>query len=149
RGMQAGVLSAAVVWVIATGVTAQPSQTASPAADKGASISGTVVDSETGKPLANFKVFPGMTFMFPDGPLRWDRDNQFARFEGKFTFRFSEPEAARDFGLAIEAPGYLPAASPRYTNAGNYTHHFRLKKGHGIRGVAEGPDGKPIAGAQL
>lgn len=116
---------------------------------KGASISGTVVDAATGKPVPEFKMIPGKRFVFRDFPLRWDRDNSFAGWDGKFTFQVNEEDVQGGFGLAIEAPGYLPAASPRYTNAGNYTHHFQLKKGEGIRGVVSAPDGKPLAGVQV
>jgi hypothetical protein len=115
----------------------------------GASLNGTVVDAETGMALPNFKMVPGKQFLLREGPLRWDRDNSFAGSDGKFTFQFSEEDTRGDFGLAIEAAGYLPSPSPRYTIAGNYTYHFKLQKGNGIRGVAKGPDGKPLLGANV
>jgi hypothetical protein len=140
KGMKRG-LVVAMVSVAAFAVDAQDFRSA-----KEATISGTVVDGETGKAVPSFRMIPGQMHFLRELPLRWDRDNSFGGRDGKFSFRFAEEDLRGDFGLAIEAPGYLPAASPRYTNAGSYTHHFVLKRGEGIRGVAEGPDGKPMAG---
>jgi len=135
---------AALVWVMVLGAKAQHLEPA-----KQATISGTVVDAETGNPLPRFRMIPGKMHFLRDLPLRWDRDNSFAAFDGKFIFRFSDEDITGDFGLAIEAPGYLPSASPRYTNAGNYSFNFTLTKGEGIRGVAEGPDGKPMGSLKV
>src|SRR6185503_4616864 len=123
-----GRLVTVIVGVLASAPAGEQFQTV-------ASVSGTVVDADTGKPLANFKMVAGRSVFFRDSPLQWDRGNSFAGWDGKFRFQFTEEEASRDFGLAIEASGYLPSASPRYTNFGNYTHHFRLKKGEGIHGI--------------
>lgn len=93
---------------------------------KGATISGTVVDSETGKPVPSFKMIPGKGTR--EQTLQWDRSNSIAGWDGKFSFQLNEEDTTKPFGLTIESPGYVPAVSPQYTNAGNYTHHFRLKK---------------------
>ena len=95
---------------------------------KGASITGTVVDADTGAPVSTFKVIPGKSSGARDNPLQWERHSSLAAWDGKFTFQLTEQDASREFGLLIEAQSYQPAASPRYTNFGNYTHHFRLKK---------------------
>src|SRR5437867_4615652 len=134
-------LAVAAVWVLIFGAAAQD-----PKPPKRATINGTVLDAETGSVVPSFRMIPGKMHFLRDLPLRWDRDNSFAGWEGKFTFHFGEEDLMGDFGLAIEAPGYVPAASPRYTNAGNYTYNFILKKGEGIHGVAEGPDANPLAG---
>jgi peroxiredoxin len=51
--------------------------------------------------------------------------------------------------IAVEAPGYLPAASPVYLKAGLFTNDFQLKKGRGISGTVQWADGTPVTNATV
>jgi hypothetical protein len=104
-------------------------------------ISGIVVDAETKAPIPQFTMYWGKAHI-PDEPMSWQRYNAWTGRDGKFTYELRD--TANGFALAVEAPGYLPAASPRYTNSGQFTHHFELKKGEGIRGVLQRADGEPV-----
>jgi carboxypeptidase family protein len=109
-------------------------------------ISGTVVDADTKQPIPQFKFFTG-TAHVPDEAVHWERYNAMTGRDGKFSYEVRN--TANGFALAVEAPGYWPARTPRYTNSGPFTYHFALKKGEGFRGVLQHPNGEPVAGALI
>src|SRR5262249_36250843 len=44
---------------------------------------------------------------------------------------------------------YLPAVSPTFSTAGIFTNDFELKKGKGISGTVQLPDGTPVPNATI
>jgi beta-lactamase regulating signal transducer with metallopeptidase domain/uncharacterized GH25 family protein len=108
-------------------------------------VSGRVTDSQTGEPLAHFRVTPGAA------DLTWKRNAWAAQktVEGTnghylvyLDKKWSQPI------LKVAADGYLPALvllrPLEQTNA-----DLALPKGSGPRGTVLSPDGKPVAKADV
>ena len=110
-------------------------------------VVGHVVDAETRKPLEEFTVVKGRTYN-PDEPMRWERYDAARGRKGEYAVRLDDYSSGRSQVL-VEAPGYLPAASPVFHKAGFYTNDFALKKGRGISGVVQLADGTPVANATV
>ncbi|MDB5327920.1 MAG: polymerase sigma factor, sigma-70 family [Phycisphaerales bacterium] len=113
-------------------------------------IAGTVVDDVTGQPVPKFTVLRGIKFN--EQNVSWQRGQyemaESAGTNGAFTREFSYPYPGNL--IRIEAPGYLPADSPAYpTSAGSVTFEFRLKHGTDVAATVKGPDGKPVANADV
>lgn len=111
-------------------------------------ISGTVTDAATGKPIDDFTLYDGQ------GPGSWDRQRPRQFHDGRYVRNFTWP-VPKVMGLRIEAEGYLPAESRGFQmTEGTVTYDFRLTKGTvptrpTISGVILLPDGKPAAGAEV
>src|SRR6185503_755961 len=110
-------------------------------------VMGRVVDAETGKPIEEFQVLRGRAYNY-DEPMRWERYDSVRGRKGTFSMRLEEYSSARSQVL-VEAPGYVPQASPVYRKPGVYTNDFQLTKGRGIGGVVLLPDGTPAAGVTV
>lgn len=110
-------------------------------------VTGTVVDAESGEPIKQFTIIPGITF--DDKRISWERRNEIIKgSDGKFEHEHSYPYPG--YALRIEAQGYLPADSRIYRmDEQNVKLEFKLKKGTGITGLVKGPDGKPVSGAKV
>ena len=110
-------------------------------------LRGTVTDAETGGPLETFTLIPG-TEIGPNNTL-WHTDftriHHGGAYEISFGFLGSQPHRVR-----IEARGFLPILSPAHKNdVGDQVFDFRLRKGEWIEGMVRGPDGGPLAGAEV
>jgi hypothetical protein len=125
-------------------------------------IRGTVVDSETDRPIARFRVVPGVARSPGDGDvtrgnpgltgIQWSDEEARIGTEGRFTFehdlhgaRLGMPRLIR-----IEAEGYETAVSPRFAvEDGEQEWAIALARGAGVQGMVLGPDGKPAVGADV
>ncbi len=113
-------------------------------------ITGTVVDHRTKKPIESFTLIPGTDR--EDGSVTyWDRTMNGPKQKngGRYEFRFTEP-AIFGHRLRIEAAGYAPAISrPIADIAGDATVDFELFAGQSLTGVIRLPGGQPLEGADV
>jgi hypothetical protein len=107
-------------------------------------VSGIVIDAETKQPIERFRMVPGRVA----DRTYWQWANSFEGTGGNYWVR--RKERTVDFGLRIEADGYLPAVSGRIKkNQGHVTVDFSLKKGEDIVRKVLTVDGKPAASAKV
>jgi protocatechuate 3,4-dioxygenase beta subunit len=118
-------------------------------------VSGRVLDAETGKPIAGARFMPGSTWK--GSPGVWRNMSQLLGDDGVYRIDFPR---SREFGersesftqhvLYAEAPGFVPMLSrPFNPDEGAQTFDFKLKRGTGVSGKALGPDGAPLADADV
>lgn len=108
-------------------------------------VTGSVIDAETKKPLAEFTITPGLEDQFSRG-AEWRSNRKAAHKNGEFTSWFTPQSQA--LVLLVEAKGYLPQASaPIKTTETNLV--FELQKGIGYSGVVRLPDGRPAAAVHV
>jgi beta-lactamase regulating signal transducer with metallopeptidase domain/uncharacterized GH25 family protein len=108
------------------------------------SISGRVLDRETGQPIPNFRITTGETDQLDQ--MNWDtvhgvdgKDGVYQVYIGK---RIPQPL------LEAEADGYLPSSTRLGLNDATNVN-FMLKKGSGPTGMVMLPDGTPADGATV
>jgi acyl-coenzyme A synthetase/AMP-(fatty) acid ligase len=99
-------------------------------------------DAETKQPIPEFNVTKGHTYS-PGEPMRWERYNLTRGRQGEYSVRLDE-YGNGETRVLIEAPGYIPIASPPYAKSGWYTNDVALKKGRGLHGIVQLADGKPV-----
>lgn len=109
-------------------------------------VRGLVTDAETGKPIPDFMIFRGRAYNQGE-PIRWERYNTFRGRNGEYNVRLVEYSSGTRTAIMIEAPGYLPVASPEFIRAGLYTNNFTVKKARGVHGRILATDGSPVVGA--
>jgi protocatechuate 3,4-dioxygenase beta subunit len=111
-------------------------------------VTGTVVDDQTGQPVENFSVVKGWMSRGREAPY-WDRNDTKVKIEtGKF--EYAENVERDGYATRIESDGYLPAESrPIKGEEGTVALAFRLKKGMPLAGTLITPAGKALAGADL
>lgn len=112
---------------------------------------GTVVDAQTGKPVARFKLTPGTGPLPPDDRYQWDRSEVRQGGDGAFDendlFSYDQPLGK---ALLVEAEGYLPQIFDGFTTAAESAEHaFRLRRAESTTGIVRDPDGRPLAGARV
>lgn len=112
-------------------------------------VTGTVVDSESGKPVEGFKVIQGTDWGRGQQPISWDRRESQVQGGGKFEFDVTYPRTG--YAVRIESDGYLPADSKVFHDSDGPTVSldFKLKRGQPLAGVVRGTDGKAVAGADI
>lgn len=107
-------------------------------------IRGTVVDSETGKPIPSFRIVPGVMggvdiWLFEFAGMFRDGHYQIA------PFLHNDQHLIR-----IEAKGYKPAVSPVFgRDSGEQVFDARLVKGPWLDGTVRGTSGGPLEGAEV
>jgi uncharacterized GH25 family protein len=109
-------------------------------------VSGSVVDSETKRPIKSFRVVPGNRYDAPD-PI-WQRQSSMMGMDGHYQFqtRYDAPA----YVFRVEADRYLPSESRNIkSNEGKVAVDFELTKGQDIDAVVLTPDGLPAAGAKV
>jgi beta-lactamase regulating signal transducer with metallopeptidase domain len=107
-------------------------------------LSGQVVDAETGQPVPEFVATPGQTDNM--GNTAWATGHAVTGHQGAYVVHVNK--RASDPMLKVEADGYLPqAVSLPQRDATNVD--FALKKGIGPAGTVLNPDGTPAAGATV
>jgi peroxiredoxin len=112
-------------------------------------VIGRVIDADTKKPIDDFVVVTGRAYN-PDEPIRWERYDTTGGRKGEYSVRLNEYSSSGSrIEIMVEAPGYLPAASPTFLKAGLYTNDFALKKGRGISGVVQLADGSVVSNATV
>lgn len=119
-----------------------------PAAAPGLSISGRVLDAETGKPIANGRIVP-TGFEFDDSPDRITWQSQYLKEFAEGRFRYDTDRPWEKTRLRIEADGYRPAMT-RVVNRAEKSVEIDVKLVRDIyAGVVLLPNGQPAAKAQL
>jgi peroxiredoxin len=106
-------------------------------------VKGTVVDRQTGQPVARFALTLA-TQWEPMSPFLWQRHWDLARAANKApgSFEFTRTDAAHRCLLRVQADGYLPEDSEPFALDGtSHSLTFRLTKADSIRGVVQNPDG--------
>ncbi len=112
-------------------------------------VFGKVYDAETKEPISAFTVIPGRKYSTSDSQIHWERDERVRGQNGEYSLRMSSYYFQPEGRVLVEAMGYEPQVSPPFRNSDSYTNDFMLKKGKGIAGVVQSPDGKPAANAVL
>lgn len=114
-------------------------------------IRGSVVDSESGKPIEAFTLISGDD---PKGKsTRWERNRPLRFRDGHYEVSLDWPYPVQ--GLLVEADGYLPAISHGFSIMGsNQVYDFKLTRGKvptraALAGVVRLPDGSPAADAEV
>jgi hypothetical protein len=107
-------------------------------------VSGRVLDSETKKPVQNFRITPGQAGNFNQTSWNTSRavdgsNGVYLAYVGK---RVAQPL------LKVEAEGYLPESKALLPQDATNVD-FVLKKGAGPAGTVVTPDGKPALGATV
>jgi sugar lactone lactonase YvrE/peroxiredoxin/uncharacterized GH25 family protein len=110
-------------------------------------ISGKVVDANTGEPIKQFKIIPGIDWGTGQ-PVYWERQNTKTFEDGKHETTFDEPRNGHL--IRVEAEGYKPGISRHFdSNEGQVTFDFKLFRGTGPGGIVKLPDGSPAVGAEV
>ena len=122
-------------------------------------VRGKVLDEQTGKPIAAFRILPGTTTEVDDQsqPVQWMRVNAQKFTDGAYDFvpatmgLFSDDNPIPvSVVLRVEADGYEPAVSSTIApDPKDQTYDFKLKGGKNITGALLTPDGQPAANARL
>ena len=112
-------------------------------------IFGKVLDAETKKPIPSFTVIPGRKYSQNETQIHWDRSESARGLGGEYSLKISSYYFQPEARVLVEAPGYEPQVSGPFTGSDSYLSNFALKRGKGLAGVVQGPDGTPAAGATL
>jgi RNA polymerase sigma factor (sigma-70 family) len=112
-------------------------------------VRGTVVDAGTRHAVRDFTVVPGME---SEGSFStyWDRSQARPARGGRYEIVFDDMNREQGRRIRIEADGYKPSVSRVIRDdEDNPVVNFVLEKGQGVEGVVRGPDGSPMAGAEV
>jgi peroxiredoxin/protocatechuate 3,4-dioxygenase beta subunit len=114
-------------------------------------IKGSVMDADTGEPVAAFKVTPGWP---ENGGARLQKLEAKSGVAGHYEVQFDHPliisPTPFDFIFQISSPGYAPVKSRSIKpNEGVVTWDVKLKKTPGIVGLVKTADGKPAGGVTV
>ncbi len=117
-------------------------------------IQGTITDAETGKPVPDCSLVPGVVWLQDGVSLEestfWQPRDKQRVTNGHYRFTEDACNARQSLALRIEAEGYLPASSGVLRiDAGEQVCDFQLHKGTPITGTVRLPDGQPAAGAKV
>ena len=114
-------------------------------------LHGTVTDAETGRPVEQFTLIHGSGPSLPDMRPVWNRE--YTRTFSSGQFDLSDALARDDNSrqsILIEADGYQPGEFLGFPgNAEDVVHDFKLRKATTLSGIVRGPDGQPLAGADV
>lgn len=109
-------------------------------------VSGTVVDAETGEPLPGFNVIRGI--LWDENREHWERRNIVRGVDGRYEVMFDYPRYGHL--VRIEAEGYMPAVSRKFANdEGAQTWNFEMEKGSGPAARIVSADGEPVEGLKV
>ena len=112
-------------------------------------VYGKVYDAETKKPVEAFTIIPGRKYSQGETQIHWDRSDIGRGYGGEYLLRVSSYYFQPEGYVLVEAPGYEPQISRPLTGVDSYVCDFALKKGRGIAGVVQWPDGSPAVSAAL
>ncbi len=113
---------------------------------------GAVTDADTGQPVDHFDLISGWGPHSPGGRAEWLRGPSVQQLgNGRYDFRGGLfPDQGLNRSIRIEAEGYLPAELIGFRDdAEDIAHDFKLRKALPLTGTVRGPDGKPLAGADV
>lgn len=112
---------------------------------------GRVIEADTGRPIASFRLMPGIVWNGADeASTAWQPEpaRTFVGLNGTFRVALDRRPGGQVRLMAL-ADGYLPEMSPRLATSGWHEHEFRLKKGEGPRGVVVNAAGQPVRDAEV
>ncbi len=114
-------------------------------------VAGSIVDAETGQPLAKCTVMRGVEFDDGRAP-HWERGRGVKTItDGQYEFEFAD--GVFFWRVRVEAEGYMPAVSrilrSGSTDKGRVTYDFKLSKAPPLSGKILDGAGKPLAGAEV
>jgi hypothetical protein len=111
-----------------------------------------VINAKTNKPPASCTVIKGWDYDDGRAP-HWETSIGLpvkTITDGRYRFELTQE---RHYRLRVEAEGYMPAVSrvfkPYKPDKGRVTYDFKLKKAPPLTGTVLGPDGKPLADAEV
>ncbi|MCY3019044.1 MAG: hypothetical protein NTW87_08450, partial [Planctomycetota bacterium] len=113
---------------------------------RGVTVSGTVLDARTKKPIAGAKISP----IVPMPPLFVPDRERFAISDGKGKYELHGVSSSH--GISVSHPDYLdggaklPAGADK-ANAASVD--VQLEQSESFRGTVTAPDGKPLAGVKI
>ena len=108
-------------------------------------VTGTVTDAVTGKPIAAYRLFHGYEWA-KGRSLYFDPTEVLQGRAGTFAYNQTWPHPA--YGVRVEAHGYLPTESRRFTDAERSVRlDLKLQPAADWRTLVLRPDGHPAAGA--
>ncbi len=111
-------------------------------------ISGTVVDSRTSRPIEAFALTPGVDQQNGFSTY-WERNMTKQRSGGRYEIELTE-SAESGHRLRIEADGYAPGISrPIHDGEENPKVDFELVAGEAMTGLVKLASGKPVEGADV
>lgn len=115
---------------------------------KSLSLSGSVREAQTGRPVEAFRLISGYAFANQRICWRWEHAVPFSggHFEAPFK---QERQGDRKWFLRVEAEGYLPAVSEIDESREALTLDFALEPGPAAAARVLTPDGAPAANATL
>ncbi|MGL4424529.1 MAG: carboxypeptidase-like regulatory domain-containing protein, partial [Gemmataceae bacterium] len=108
-------------------------------------ITGTVTDSETGKPIPNFTVIP--VDVFSRDFLSTERGNAVVGEAGRLSYHATRTDIP--LRIRVEAMGYRSQDGPEFRVGDDLPliQNFKLKPSPARTGIVTTADGKPVAGA--
>jgi ABC-type phosphate transport system substrate-binding protein len=110
-------------------------------------ITGQVRDAATGKALERFKLIYAVDFENGGEPA-WNIADVHAFTGGRYEFAIDQSYPAHV--IRIEADGYKPAVSRKIKDdEADVNLDFALERGSGPAGIVLGPDGTPLADAEV
>ena len=118
-------------------------------------LHGTVTDAETGRPIERFTLLSAAGGRYPGFPPHWDRDKARSCTDGRFDLTGEpSPDQGSRRSIRIEADGYEPAELRDFLdNEEDVSRDFKLRrsarKAIALTGIVRGPDGRPLAGAEV
>jgi len=116
--------------------------------DRPFSLSGKVLDAQTGEPIRSFKLIRGYSYGPGEDFVNWDRNEAIPGANGRYSVVSSDRRGAQ-IKYMLTAEGFLPASSPAYEEKGAHTFDFELKPGQGLSGVVQSAGGEPVSGATV
>jgi hypothetical protein len=120
------------------------------------SVTGTVVDAETGTPIPAFEIQPGVSWSNNRNHL--SRNSGLQGKDGRFVWTFDEPARLSESDgrtadpgahfLRVQSPGYFPTDSRLIKDSEDSVQvEIKLRKGSPIAFSVLDKSGKPVAGA--
>jgi len=110
-------------------------------------VQGKVTDADTGQPIAQFKVLPGIDWG-GGRETSWQRRSAKTFSNGNYTVTFTFPRPGHF--IRVEAEGCEPGISRAFmSDEGAVSFDFKLAKGEGPAGNIHLPDGSSAAGAEV
>ncbi len=108
-------------------------------------VTGSVIDSETKKPLDHFVITEGRVGSYPN-TIDWISTRQTEGTNGAFDLFLNKSMGS--LAISVAAEGYLSQSSGLLSTAATNII-FALKKGEGANGVVVRPDGTPMPGVKV
>jgi uncharacterized GH25 family protein len=111
-------------------------------------VSGRVVDRRTKAPVTRFRVVEGYAFGGGEYSVTWHQGGLVENKDGRYRAVWNRQDNRRV--IRVEADGYYASdALPPFGDKKQLTCNVELERGADITGIVRGPDGKPLANAEV